>query len=126
DFLSKLWIRVDERVKTLLQNLLRRSRHNRQIDEALQLRLLDQFESPLADVDSNITDTLKILDNFESGGDESQITGYRLFERENLIAEVIDLDFEFVQFIVPPDDFFSQCRPAIDESPNGIRNHDLG
>ena len=43
DFFRKIRIRIHKCVETLLENFLRRFGHDRQVDQAFQFRLLDQF-----------------------------------------------------------------------------------
>src|SRR5438552_2776705 len=57
DFLGELRVRIDECIEALFENLLSGVRHNGQVHQPLQFRLLHHLDGALADIDRNIADT---------------------------------------------------------------------
>ena len=92
-----------------------RIRHHRQIDEPLEFGLLNELQRPLADVHRDIADPFDVFDDFHRRGDESQVARDRLLESKGLVAQIVDGNFQFVDFVVPRDDVFRKCRPAFDQ-----------
>jgi hypothetical protein len=64
DFFGKLRIRIHECIETFLENLLRRIRHDRQIDQAFEFRFLNQLPSAFRDVYRNVANAFDVLHNF--------------------------------------------------------------
>ena len=61
---------------------------------------LAQAERAAGDVDRVIADALEIVRDLERGGDESQIAGHRLLQRQQRDAALVDLDLEPVDDVV--------------------------
>src|ERR1051326_6548550 len=99
DLFREIGIRVYERIQALFQNFLRCIAHNREIDQALQLRLLNQFHRTFRDVDRDVADALDVFDDLQCRRNESQIASNGLFQREDFIAGVVYRDFELVELV---------------------------
>src|SRR6266850_1892441 len=106
--LSKFGIRIHECVQALLQDLLRRFGHYSKIDQTLQFGLLDQLDRAFRNIDPDIADALNVLYDFESGSNKSQVARDWLLEREDLETQVIDFNFECVEFVIAFDHVFRE------------------
>jgi len=116
----KLRIGIDERIEAFFKDLLRCFRHDRQIDQPFEFRFLDQFRRSLADINGNIADALDVFDNFHGRRNKAQVACDRLFEREDLVAQLIDFNFQLVDLIIPADDFFGETRTPFDQRADRI------
>ena len=65
-----------------------------------QRRRLVQIDRPLGDVHRQVADALEVGDDLQRGGDEAQVARGRLPERQDLPAQLVDLDLEPVDLVV--------------------------
>ena len=54
-------VALDERVERAAHHLLRATRHQRDVDERLQLRLVVELDRPLRDVGAQVRDALQVV-----------------------------------------------------------------
>ncbi len=116
---GQLGVAGHEGVQALLHHPLGPIGHARQVDVGLELRLLVQLQRALGDVDGLVADALEIGDDLHGGGDEAQIAGGRLVQRQELHALLVDLDVVGVHLRVAVDDLLGQHRVALQQ-----RGHD--
>src|SRR5262245_32177215 len=91
---------MNKRVETLFKNALRRGGGHGHINDGLQFRLIQNFESPPRYIHAVVADTLDVSNNFQSCCDETEIRGYWLLESEDLEADIIDFEFKLIQLII--------------------------
>ncbi len=59
---------------------------------------------------------------FKPGGDEAKVASSRLMQRQQLDANIVDIDVETIDLVIPLDDDFGQLGIAVDERLDGFLN----
>ena len=103
-----------------MDHVARQVRHARQVDVRLDRQLGGELERALADVHGEVTDALEVGGDLERRGDEPEISRRRLMQREQLDAEVVDLDVQAVDRMVTLDGGPGQRLVAFDQRPGGV------
>src|SRR5437667_9030708 len=106
--------------KALLQNALCSRRRNRNVDNRFQFGLMHDFKRTARHVDAVVSDTLDIGNNLHRGCDETKIGRNRLLARQDLEADVVDLEFESIDFVIFVNDTLGKRWPALHKSPRGV------
>jgi hypothetical protein len=104
-----------EGVQALLDHALRPLGHAGEVDVGLELGLAVQIDHPLGDVDRLVSDPLQVGDDLHRGGDEAQVAGRGLVQREQAHALLVDLDVVGVDLPVPLDDLLGEGVVALQQ-----------
>src|SRR3990172_6629987 len=108
-------VAVDEGVQGVLQHLLCDLRHPRDVDQRFERRDGEKRLRPLRDVDRLVADPLHVRVDLHRGGDEAEIDGRRLAQRDELDARLVDLDVELVHLGFHGTDLGEEVDVALNE-----------
>ena len=124
DGLRLFHVGVDERIQRLAHLRLAELRQPRQIVHRAQGRRLVQVDGALGDVHGQVADALEVDDDLEGGGDEAQVAGGGLAQREDAAAALVHLQLEQVDLAIGTDHFLGELGVALGERAHALR--DLG
>src|SRR6185437_5292755 len=100
DRFRKISIAMDQGIQAVANHAFGKLAHARQIDIWFDLRMAQNAQGGLRDIDGLVADALKVVVDARSRKDEAQVDGHGLLQRDKLHHAVVDFDLHFI------DDFF--------------------
>src|SRR5512143_2111341 len=107
-------------IQAVLEHLLGRLGHARDVDVRLEGRLIKQLDPSFAYVYSEVAHALEVGDDLDRGRDEAEIAARGLPDGDEPDALLLDLHVEIVSDGITVDNLDSEVPVTLDQGPDGF------